>query len=115
MRQLGAQEPLSLSHRYAALQQEGADLIDDAGALADQALAHPMQCLQIELIRSLRRHELHRWSLDRLGDCLRVAKVVLLPLRIGADILRRHQPGIVTKRLKPATEMMSANASLHSN
>src|SRR4051812_47749412 len=30
--QLGAQEPLSLSHRYAALQQEGADLIDDAGA-----------------------------------------------------------------------------------
>src|SRR5512133_539158 len=40
-RQLGAQEPLSLPHRNAALQQEGADLIDNAGTLADQALPYP--------------------------------------------------------------------------
>jgi hypothetical protein len=29
-----------LPYRDAALQQEGADLIDDGGALADQPLAH---------------------------------------------------------------------------
>src|ERR1019366_8775494 len=55
--QLGAQKPLSLPHRNAALQQEGADLIDDAGALADQALTHTVQRLQVELICGLRRHE----------------------------------------------------------
>src|ERR1700745_2306790 len=33
---------------YPALQQESADLIDDAGALTDQSLAHPMQRLQVE-------------------------------------------------------------------
>ena len=31
-RQLGTQEPKSLTHRNAALEQEGADLVDDAGA-----------------------------------------------------------------------------------
>src|SRR6516162_10015003 len=41
-RQLGTQEPKSLSDRNAALEQEGADLVDDPGALADQSLAHPM-------------------------------------------------------------------------
>ena len=66
-RQLGAQEPLSLPHRNAALQQEGADLIDNAGALADQALPYPVQRLQVELIRGLRRHELHGRSLHRLA------------------------------------------------
>jgi len=45
---------LSLPHRNAALQQEGADLIDNAGTLADQALPYPMQRLQVELIRGLR-------------------------------------------------------------
>ncbi len=36
---------LSLSHRDAPFQQEGADLIDDAGALADQPLTDAMQSL----------------------------------------------------------------------
>src|SRR4030081_400315 len=57
--QLGSQKPLSLPHHYAALQQEGADLIDDAGALADQALTDTVQRLQVELICGLRRQELH--------------------------------------------------------
>jgi hypothetical protein len=33
--QLGAQEPLALPYRNATFQQEGADLVDDASALAD--------------------------------------------------------------------------------
>jgi DNA repair ATPase RecN len=31
-------------------------------ALADQPLPHAVQCLQVELISGLRRHELHGWS-----------------------------------------------------
>jgi hypothetical protein len=58
----------------ATLQEEGADLVDDASALTDQPLTHTMQRLQIELIGGLRRHELHRWPLHRLGDRLRVPR-----------------------------------------
>ena len=114
-RQLSTQEALSLPHGDAALQQEGADLIDDPRALADQSLTHTVHRLQVELIGGFGGDELHRWPLHRLGDRLSITKVVLLALRIGADILRRHQPGIVTKRLQPATEMMCADASLHAD
>src|SRR6266498_178469 len=112
-RQLGPQEALPLPHGNATFQQEGADLIDDASALAHQSLTHRKQSLQVELIGGLRRHELHRWPLHRLGDRLRVAEVVLLPLRIRTNVLRRHQPGIVTKTLELATEVMCPDASLH--
>src|SRR5947209_2075910 len=77
-RQLGAQEALPLPHGNATLQQEGADLVDDAGALADEALAHSMQRLQIELFGRLGGDELHRRALNGFGDCLGVAEVVLL-------------------------------------
>jgi hypothetical protein len=61
----------------------------------------------------IRRHELHRWTLHRLGDCLGIAEVILLPLRVRANILRRHQPSIVAQCPKFATEMMCANAGFH--
>lgn len=35
-----AEEEAPLTHGNAALEEKGADLIDDAGALADQALTH---------------------------------------------------------------------------
>src|SRR5258708_32502586 len=44
-----------------------------------------------------------------------IAEVVLLPLRIGTNVLRRHQPRIVTKRLEPAAEDMTAAAALHAD
>jgi hypothetical protein len=31
------------------------------------------------------------------------------------NVFRRHQAGIVTERLEPATEMMSADAVLHAD
>src|SRR4030081_2693505 len=80
-------------------------MIDDAGALADQSLAHTVQRLQVELIRGLRRHELHRRPLHRFGNRLRIPEVVLLSLRIGAYILRRHQPGVVAELLQLTAEM----------
>ena len=99
-RQLGTQEALSLPYRNAALQQEGADLIDDAGALADQPLPHPVQCLQVELISGLGSDELHRGPLYRLGNRLGIAEVVLLSLRVGPYVLGRHQPGPLSLRLR---------------
>jgi len=71
-----------LLHRDAALQQEGADLIDDAGALTDKPLAHPVQRLQVELVGRLGRDELHGWALHALGDRFRIAIVVLLTFGI---------------------------------
>jgi len=71
--------------------------------------------LQVELIRGLGRHELHRRPLHSLGDCLRITEVVLLSLRIRADVLRRHQPGIVAKAIELATEVVRANAGLHAD
>jgi hypothetical protein len=74
-----------------------------------------MQRLQVQLIGGFRRHELHRRSLHRLGDCLGIAEVILLSLGIGTNILRRHQPGIVAKCPKFAAEMMRADAGFHAD
>jgi hypothetical protein len=78
------------------------DLIDDARALADQSLAHAVQRLQIKLLGCLGGNELHRRPLDCFGDRLRIAEVVLLALRVRANILCRHQSGVVTKGLELA-------------
>jgi len=51
--------------------------------------------------------------LHGFGDGLRVTEVVLLSLRIGPNVPRRHQPSIVAEPLEPATEMMRADAGLH--
>ena len=57
-----------LAHGDPAFQHEGANLVDDAGALRRQPLAHPMQRLQIQLLRGLGRHELHRRALHGFGN-----------------------------------------------
>jgi len=64
--------------------------------LPDQPFAHPVQRLQVELAGRLGGNVFHRRALHRLGDCFRVAKVVLLSFRIRAHVFRRHQSGIVT-------------------
>jgi hypothetical protein len=74
-RQLRAREAQPLAHRNPALQQEGTNLVDDAGALADQPLAHPVQRLQVELVRSLGGDEFHRRALHRLGNRFGVAGI----------------------------------------
>ena len=82
-RQFGAQEVQPLAHRNAALKQEGAYLIDNGGALADQPLTHAVQGLQVELIDGLGGNEPHSWALHRLGDGLGITEVVLLSLLYG--------------------------------
>lgn len=104
-----------MPNRDAALQQEGADLVDDAGALADQSLAHTVQRLQVELVGGLGCDKRHSRALHRFGDCFGVAKVVPLSLRVRPNILRRHQPGVVSRYLQLATEMMRPDAGLHTD
>ena len=74
-----------------------------------------MQGLQVELIRGLRGYELHRRPLHRLGDRLRITEVILLPLRVGPHVLRRHQPSIVARGIKLATEVVRSDAGLHAD
>jgi hypothetical protein len=76
------------------------------------ALAHPVQRLQIELLGSLGRDELHRRPLDRFGDGLRITEAVLLSFRIGARVLRRHQSCVVTLRLQLAAQVMGAEPTM---
>src|SRR5262249_25349537 len=108
-------EPQPLANRDAAFQQERPDLIDNAGALTDQPFAHAVQRLQVELLGGLGRDELHGRTLHRLGNRLGVAEVILLPLRIRAHVLRRHQPCYAPKVLQLAAEMMCPCAGLHAD
>ena len=114
-RQLGPQGTQALPHGDAPLQQERTDLIDDAGTLTDQSIADAVQRLKIELIGGLGRDELHGRALHRLGDGFRISEVILLSLRIGAHVFRRHQAGVVAKHLEFSTEMMRADAGLHTD
>jgi hypothetical protein len=74
-----------------------------------------MHRLKVQLVDRLGRNELHRRALHRFGNGLRVTEVILLSLRIGANVPRRHQPGIVAKPLELAAEMMRADAGFHAN
>src|SRR5882672_9251458 len=74
-----------------------------------------MQRLQIQLLRGLGRHELHRRALRGIGNRFGIIEVVLLSLAIGADIFGRHQPGIVTKRCEFAAQVMCADAGFHAD
>ena len=110
----------STSRRFPSPPASGMNIAPPARAATtilgtDQPLAHPVQCLQVELIGGLRSDEPHRRTLHCLGDRFCIAEVVLLSLAVGTDLFRRHQPSIVTKRLKFATEMIRADAGFHAN
>src|SRR5260370_42698619 len=45
----------------------------------------------------------------------RISEVILLSLRIGAHVFRRHQAGGVAKHPELATEMMRADEGLHTD
>jgi len=114
-RQLGAQCPPALADGDAALEQEGADLVDDAGALRHQPLAHAVQRLQVELRGRLQRHVSDGWPCHRLGDRLRVVEVVLLLAAERAHILGGHQAHVVAKSRNAPAQVMGTDAGLHAD
>jgi hypothetical protein len=89
--QLGPEEAQALAESDATFQHERTGLIDDAGALRDEPLAHPIQRLQIQLISRLRRHELHCWPLYGLGNRLASRKSFFssIPIRHGGILASR--------------------------
>ncbi len=83
--------------------------------MPDQAGAHPVHGLEIELLDRLRRHEAHPRTLYRFGDRLGVCEVVLLPPEIRLHVLFRHQPGVMAERPKLSAQMVCAKTGFHSN
>src|SRR5215475_4527024 len=92
-----------------------ARICDDAGTLTDQSLADAVQRLKVELIGGLGRDEFHGRALHSLADGFRISEVILLSLRIGTHVFRRHQAGVVAKHLEFAAEMMGADAGFHTD
>jgi hypothetical protein len=72
-----------------------ADLVYDAGGLADQGLSHAVHRLKVRLIGGLGRNELHRRTLRRFGN---QGSRTFIPLNRGERT--RAGPGIVAKPLR---------------
>jgi hypothetical protein len=102
-----------LPHREAVLQEKAAHLIDDRGPLAHQAVAHTMQCLQIELLVRFRRHAPCRRTLHGFSNRMRISKVILvgLPERLGVD--RRHLSHVVVEGKQFAGHIVRSHACLY--
>ena len=96
-RQLGAQDAETLADSDTAFEQKGTNLIDDGGALTDEAFTDAMQRLEVQLVARLDGDELHRRALHGLGDRFGVIEIILLSLCIRTDILRGHQPRVVAE------------------
>jgi len=115
VRQCVAQPVEPLPHRDAVLQEKAADLIDDRGPFAHQAVAHTMQCLQIELLVRFRRHTPCRGTLHGFSNRVRISKVILVSLaeRLGIDW--RHLPHVVPEGEQLTGHIVRSHAYLYSN
>jgi hypothetical protein len=80
---------------------------------ADQAVAHPMQRLDVELLLALELDEAHGGSGRRFGDSFGIAIVILLGLDVRAHVLRRNQPDLVPQRRQRPAHVMGATACFH--
>jgi hypothetical protein len=85
-----AQEAQILAHGNTALEQEGPDLVDDGGALADQTRTNPMQRLQVELNNTLGGNKAQVGRCTASATGFGVTDIVLLALEEGLHKLRRH-------------------------
>jgi len=107
--------PLALRGDHSALQQDGAQLVDQGRSLPDQPVPRPMERLHVELVLALQLDKPHRRSRRSLGDPFRVAIVVLLRLDAGPNIFGRHQPHLVAVAGEDVAEVMGAAARFHSD
>ena len=73
---------------------------------------HAMQHHYALLLNRFRLDEAHRWPADRLADGLGIGGVVFLPLDIGLDVGRRHQPHVVAERQQFARPVVRGGAGL---
>ena len=104
---------LDLRHANPTFQQDCAQLVDQSGSLANQAIPGPVQRLHIKLRRGLDFDEAHRWPRCCLRYPLGVTIVVLLRLDIRAHVFGRHQTHVVSLSREQPAQMMGAATSLH--
>src|SRR5579864_3595773 len=85
-----------LAYSDSTFEQQATNLVDDCCASHHPALSYPMQGLQIQLVIALDRYEAHLRPPDCLRNRFSINVVTLVRLYIRLDILRRHQPYLVT-------------------
>jgi hypothetical protein len=85
-----------LAHSDSTFEQQTTNLVDDCCATHYPTLPYPMQGLQIQLLIGLDRYEAHLRPPDCFSNRLSVNVVALVRLYVRLDILRRHQPHLVT-------------------
>ena len=95
----------------AALEQDRPELVHQCPPDADQSLTYPVNRLHVELPFRLQRHETHGRTRSGFGDCLGIAVIVLL--RLGPNILGRHQPHLVPLTGEDPADVMRAAARFH--
>ena len=89
--------------------------VDGRGALLEQLLAHPVQHQQRLPALLLHRHEAHPGPGDGLADRFRIRGVVLVGLHVGPDVLRRHQPHLVTELPQLPRPVMGGGTGLQAD
>src|SRR5262249_35658576 len=110
-----AQSPCSSPDRNALLDQEGAYLIDCRCSSRDQAGAHAMQGLEVELGLRLLAYDAQVRPRCGLGHCLGVVVVVLLSLDERLHIDRRDDPRLVTQLTQRPADKVGAKARFHAD
>src|ERR1017187_10319527 len=105
-----AQLGRALREYQTALQKEGTQLVDDRGSSRDQAVAHTMQRLQIQLVIRFDRHKSHVLAIHCLSNGLCIQEVVLVRLHKRPHELSRYQLHVMalftqstTKEVRAAT------------
>lgn len=83
--------------------------------MGHQAVAHPVERLQVDLLRRPHLHEAHGWPRYGLRDRLGVDQVVLVALHVRLHELRRHDAHRMAHRLKLARQPLRARARFHAD
>src|SRR5215467_10174395 len=83
-----------------------ADRVGKLRAAADQPVTRACQHQCSLLLGGLYRHESHRRPAHGFADRLRISGVILVPLDVWLDVLRRHQNDLVPQRSQLARPIM---------
>jgi len=94
--------------RDALLDEKGSDLVDRRGPAGDQSGPDAMTRLQVELILALLLDDTQVRSQRRLGNCLGIVVIVLLPLQERFDVNRRDDPRLVSQRAEHPADKVRA-------
>src|SRR5277367_4058322 len=110
-----AQLGRALREHQAALQQEGTQLVDHRRSSCDQAVAHTMQRLQIELVICLDRDETHVLSIDSLRDSFCIKEVVLVGLHKWPHELSRNELHVMALFTQSTTKKVRSGTCLQAD